>query len=126
MTGTTQPEETKNEPPKKGTHWRKLRNEKYLGSWDFEENKEYTFLINSVKREEIPSRNGGNDFRPVIYTSSSPKGIVLNVTNAKMVEILHGPEIEGWVDKKVIVTIKRETVKKESMLVIRLLNKRVQ
>jgi hypothetical protein len=126
MTDATQPEETKNEPTKKGTHWRKLRNEKYLGSWDFEENKEYTFLINSVKREEIPSRNGGNDFRPVIYTNSSPKGIVLNVINAKMVEILHGPEIEGWVDKKVIVTIKRETVNKESMRVIRLLNKRAQ
>jgi hypothetical protein len=128
MTETTQSEEKKPEETpqqKKGTHWRKLRNEKYLGAWDFEHNKEYPFLIDNVKKEEIPSRNGGNDLRPVIYTKTSAKGIVLNVTNAKMIEILHGPEIEEWVNKKVVVTIRKEKIKGEMVDVIRLLNRRI-
>jgi hypothetical protein len=108
---------------KKGTHWRKLRNEKYLGAWDFEHGKEYKFLISKVQSEKIPSRTGGEDLRPVIYTSTSPKGIVLNVTNAKMVEILYGSEIENWSNKTVIVTIRKEKVKGEMIDVIRLLNK---
>ena len=106
------------------THWRKLRNEKYLGAWDFELGKEYPFLIDKVQKEEIQSR-AGIDTRPVIYTKTSPKGIVINVVNGKMIEILHGKDIEGWVGKTVIVTIREEIVKKEKIEAIRILNKRI-
>ena len=108
------------------THWRKLRNEKYLGAWDFELGKEYPFLIDKVVQEKIPSRSGGEDLRPVIYTKTSPKGIVVNVINGKTLEILHGKDYENWVGKYVIVTIRQESVKRETMDVIRFLNKQYQ
>ena len=115
--------ETNNNAEKKGTHWRKLRNEKYLGSWDFQPNKEYPFLIDKVQKEEIISR-GGTDTRPVIYTKTSPKGIVCNVFNSKIIESMYGAEIEKWIGKTVIVTIRQEKVKSEMVWAIRLLNRK--
>ena len=114
--------ETNNNAEKKGTHWRKYRNEKYLGSWDFQPNKEYPFLIDKVQKEDIVSR-GGTDTRPVIYTKTSPKGIVCNVENCLIIESMYGSEVENWVGKTVIVTIKQVKLRSGMVWGIRLLNR---
>lgn len=106
------------------THWRKLRNEKYLGAWDLEKGKEYPFLIDKVQREDIKSPNG-IDSRPVIYTKEGVKGVVINVENAKMIEILHGENIEDWVGKTVIIVVREINLKGGKVPALRILNKRI-
>ncbi len=40
------------------THWKKLSNTKYMGSWDFEPDEEKILTIAKVQQEEVTAPDG--------------------------------------------------------------------
>lgn len=83
------------------THWKKLTNTTYLGSWDFEANEERTLTIRAVTNETVKDQNGKDD-EVVLMVFDDSKPMILNKTNLKAVEKSTGtPIIEEWVGKSV-------------------------
>ena len=88
-----------------GEHWRKMFDEKYVGSWDLpDDHPEVTMTITSVRREELMSEKG-KTHKPVIYfkESKSGKGMVLNKTNAKALAKAYGNDVTAWAGKRVTI-----------------------
>jgi hypothetical protein len=95
------------------THYKKLRNPNYLGSWDLYDTGgnriEKTFQITGVKKEVLHDGNGGTSDGMVVMLKDS-KPFVCNSTNAKRIAKLVGSSfIEDWV--KFPITLKIEEVK---------------
>jgi hypothetical protein len=83
------------------THWKKLTNPTYLGSWDFEENEERTLTIKSVRKETVKDQAGKDD-EVVIMEFTTGRPMILNKTNLKATEKSTGtPIVEKWVTKTV-------------------------
>ena len=86
------------------THWKKLRNKVYLGSWDFEPNEVKTLTIQSADSEKITGFFGGkmNEEMGVVLRFSDAKPMILNVTNSEAItKALGTPQIEEWVGKRI-------------------------
>ena len=91
------------------THWKKLNNPDYLGSWDFQPGEEKILTIKEVKRESVynPSSSGKEECT-VAHFVENTKPLILNVTNAKMIAKVWGtPFIEDWANRKIIVKVKK-------------------
>lgn len=54
-------------------------------------------VISSVTFEDI----GDDAEKPVMRFEGKAKGLVLNITNAKMVEAYHGEEMDNWAGKQI-------------------------
>lgn len=93
------------------THWKKLTNPNYLGSYDFEPKEERVLTIEKVIVEQvIDMEKGGNAKKDCIiaYFKENCKPMILNKTNCKMIQALYDtPMIEMWADKKIIVRVER-------------------
>ena len=44
---------------------------------------------------------GDHDVKPIVYFLGMDKGWVLNMTNWNTLEILHGPDTDGWIGKQI-------------------------
>ena len=89
------------------THFRKLQNPTYLGSYDFEQGEERIVTIKSVVVEAVIGSDGKKDDCTVCYFNEPIKPMILNSTNLKMIAKLSDtPYIENWVGKqfKIVVT----------------------
>lgn len=93
------------------THFKKLQNPNYLGSWDFTD-KYGNYLnrvvtIDSVKTEEVFDGNGGKENLPVVHFKEC-KPMVLNSTNIKTISrVLASNFIEEWSGGKIELTVKK-------------------
>ncbi len=84
------------------THWKKLTNPNYIGSWDFEPGEEKILTIDHVSGEIIDGAEGKKDDCPVVYFKENVKPLVLNSTNGKMISKLVGsPNVEDWAGKRI-------------------------
>lgn len=91
------------------THWKKLTNPNYLGSYSLDQGKELTVKILSVKKELVTG-SGGEKEECIVATLENQKPLILNKTNCKTIEKLVGsPYIEDWAGKK--ITLYAEKVK---------------
>lgn len=89
------------------THWRKLTNPNYLGSWDVEPGKDLTIKILSVSQEIVEGVGGEKEECPVARIENH-KPFVLNKTNCKSLEKIFGsPYVEDWKNKKVTVYVEK-------------------
>lgn len=89
------------------THWRKLVNPLYIGSYMVES--DTTVKIIKVIREIVKGENGKSEECVVAYLEGT-KPMILNRTNMKTITKLYGtPYIEDWVGK--FVTIFSTTTK---------------
>ena len=61
-------------------------------------NRTVKVTIDKVIFEEIGQNK---DKKPVIYFDKVKKGLVLNVTNARAIESVHGKQFEGWTGKEI-------------------------
>lgn len=68
---------------------------KYLRACDVGDNLVVT--ISRVKMEDPSGKNG--DEKPVLYFQECTSGLVLNKTNANMIEESHGGETDRWTGK---------------------------
>ena len=92
------------------THWKKLVDTNYLGSWNITNGK-LVLQIASVKKERIfnQTKNAEESCIVAYFTDETYKPMILNKTNCKTLQKLTGsPYIEKWA---VRVEIKTEKVK---------------
>ena len=94
------------------THWRRILTTEYLGGFDLDDgkggHKDVTLTITKAVREEVRSTDGDKTTELVIYFREQKKPMILNVTNAKMLEKLtKSSYIEDWVGTTIIVGTER-------------------
>ncbi len=79
------------------THWKKLTNPDYLGSYSLEDGQDLILTIQNVRQEVVTGPDGKKEDCLVCYWKEPEKPMILNVTNAKMIEkLLKTPYIEQW------------------------------
>jgi len=98
------------------THWKKLSDPNYLGSWDFQKGEERTLTISRVVQEEVVDMEKvKKDAKAkksciVAYFRENSKPMILNKTNCKTIQELYKtPIIEKWAG--CAITIKVEKVR---------------
>jgi hypothetical protein len=93
------------------THFKKLSNPNYLGSWDLADKdgnfKNRILTISSVKKEMVHDGRGGQeDCITVSFKESKP--MIMNATNLKTInKSLGSPYIEDWTGKKIEITVQK-------------------
>ena len=89
------------------THWKKLTNPNYLGSYAFQPGEEKTVTIKEVKQEIIQNQQG-KEKCTVAYFFEDVKPLILNKTNCDMIAKVWGsPYIEDWNGKQIILKVKK-------------------
>ena len=87
------------------THWRKLKDTNYLGSWDVID-KELILTIKNIESKNVQSPDGKTEELPVMTFTEDYKPMILNATNFKNIAKAHGSNfIEDWIGKKVSIYI---------------------
>ena len=90
------------------THWKKMFNTDYLGSWDLEQEQDRIVTITKVDKTMVKSaQNPKGEECPVIHFAEFEKPMVLNVTNCKTIEKMFGPMIEDWPKQRVTLFVKK-------------------
>lgn len=85
------------------THWKKLTNPLYMGSYSLLPGEEKVVKIISVAKEKVIGTDG-KETECVVAKLKDEKPIILNKTNMKTLTKVFGtPFIEQWVNQKVTV-----------------------
>ena len=91
------------------THWKKLQNPLYLGSYDFQPGEERIVTVKDVKREMVKGQEGTEE-HTIVYFAEGYKPMIMNSTNSKMLtKLSESPYVEKWIGisfKLVVVKIK--------------------
>lgn len=90
-------------------HYKKLYDNRFLGAWDLDGRDSITLTISEVTTEEVKNTSGQTEKVPVVYfkEGKSRKGLVMNKTNGKAIAGQYGNDIEGWVGKKITLTVQQ-------------------
>lgn len=93
------------------THFKKLKNPEYLGSWDLADTngnfKNKVLTISNVIKKMVHDGRGGQE-ECVTVEFSDAKPMVMNSTNLKTIhKSLGSPYIEDWNGKKIEVTVEK-------------------
>ena len=78
------------------THWRKLQNPDYIGSWDLD-GKDKTVKILNVITKNITGIKGTTKETILVLENSKP--MIVNVTNQLMIQGLYTAFVEDWTGK---------------------------
>ena len=90
------------------THWKKLANPDYLGSYAFEPGQEMTLTIASVKEEMVTGADGKKEDCIVAHFRENVKPMILNRTNCKAISKLYkSPYIEDWAGKQIVIVVQQ-------------------
>ena len=86
------------------THWKKMVNLDYLGTYSLEDGKDMTLTIASVAQEMVASNNGRKEQCMVARFKENVKPMILNRTNAKTITKVTGsPYIEDWAGHRITI-----------------------
>ena len=106
------------------THWKKLTNPNYLGSYAFQPGEEKTVTMKEVKREIVQNENGKEECT-VVYFAEDVKPLILNKTNAAMISKVWGtPYIEDWPGRKIVLKVKKISAFGDMVDAVRVSNER--
>jgi len=86
------------------THWKQFHDYNYLGAYMMPPNGADVILtIKEVKAEQVAGDGGKKDRCMVVYfKEKDTKPMILNVTNSKTIQKLHGsPFVEDWAGKQI-------------------------
>ena len=91
------------------THWKKLSNARYMGSWDFEPDEEKILTIASIGQEEVTSPDGTAEMKRVItFSEDGEKPMICNnVNSATIADIYGSPYMEDWIGKGIILVVQK-------------------
>ena len=84
-------------------HWRKMFDERFIGSWSFEDQPDAKVTIKAIKVEELRTQDGTAAKKPVLYFEKTDKGLVLNKTNAKTIAEMYGNNTDEWIGKRIVL-----------------------
>jgi hypothetical protein len=89
------------------THWKKLTNPDYLGSWDIPASGLLKIKILSVSQEMVADPTG-NKSECVVAQIENQKPFIINHTNCKMIsKIVGSPLVEDWAGKEITLVTKK-------------------
>ena len=89
------------------THWKKLTNPNYLGSYAFEPGEEKIVTIDHVVQEEVTGQEGKASMCIVAHLVNE-KPLILNKTNCKAIsKLLNTPYIEDWAGARITLAVQR-------------------
>ena len=85
------------------THWKKLKNPDYLGSWDFQPGEEKTLTITGVSIKKVTAPGGKMSDCPVMEFKENVKPLATSsAANAMAMKFITGSNyIEDWPGHKV-------------------------
>ena len=84
------------------THWKKMVNMDYLGTYSLDDGKDMTLTIEYVRQEVVTGANGRKEQCMVAHFKDNVKPMILNRTNAKTITKVTGsPYIEDWAGKRI-------------------------
>lgn len=101
-------------------HWKALFKGDYIAAVEFG-SKRYTMTIKVVKVEKLEGDNGKVKDRGVVYFRETPRGWVLNRTNAILLAAMFGDETDAWAGKRVTLYAKKVQLGREMVDGIRVL-----
>ena len=84
------------------THWRKLYNPNYFGTYCFDDDKDIVLTIKSVAQENVVGEGGRSAMCTVMHFAENVKPLICNKTNCKTIEkLFKTPIIEEWSGRKI-------------------------
>lgn len=107
------------------THWKKLTNPDFLGSWDFTKGEERSLTIARVNQQEVfnPS-SSKKEMCMVGHFKENSKPMILNKTNCKMITKRSGtPYIEQWAGFGIVIGVDKVKAKGELVDALRIRDK---
>ncbi len=79
------------------THWKKLKNNNYIGAYMLEPGQEIILTITKIENNEVVGEGGEKSEGTLMYFKEVDKPMILNSTNAKAItSIYDSPYIEDW------------------------------
>jgi hypothetical protein len=79
------------------THWKKLHNPNYIGTYAFQPNERKVLTIKSTYQEDVHSPDGKTETCQVVSFVEDEKPLIVNKTNAESIEKVAGsPYVEYW------------------------------
>ncbi len=91
------------------THWKKLTNPDYLGTYAFDVGVDKVLTVKSVANEVVTGADGKKETCVVMRFTEPEKPFILNTTNSKTIQkIYHTPYIEEWSGKKVQLFVQND------------------
>ena len=110
-------------------HWRNLTDEKYLGSWDLEEEGKFltvTVTIEKIFSDEMVGQMG-KQIKPFIKFKEFQKNMVCNKTNFKRLEKrFNSFKIEDYLNKQIYLTVEKADSPQGKVDALRILSKEVK
>lgn len=91
------------------THWKKLTNPDYLGSYSIDEGSHLDLTIGVVRQEQVIGADGKKEECIVCHWKErDAKPMILNSTNCKMItKLLKTPYIDEWSGHKIRIKVER-------------------
>ena len=84
------------------THWKKMVNMDYLGTYSLEDGQDMTLTIDFVRQEVVTGNCGRKEQCMVAHFKENVKPMILNRTNAKTItKVCGSPYIEDWNGKRI-------------------------
>lgn len=97
-----------------------------LAAWDLE-GRDVTVEIEAVTGVELPAQQGKKAARkPMLKFRGKKKTMVLNVTNARVVANMYGPNTKEWIGKRIIIFPTTTQFGRETVECIRVRNRMPQ
>lgn len=107
------------------THYKKLMNPNYLGSWDVPEGGVLEAEIIRVDKDMVTGP-GGEKEECVVATLKNMKPMILNATNCKAIKkIFDSPFIEDWKGKTIQIHVEKVKAFGDVWDALRILTKKV-
>lgn len=90
------------------THWKKLENPEYIGSYAFQPDERKIVTIKSVRREMVSGADGKREECTVVHFAEAEKPLILNATNGKAIaKVAKTPYIEQWEGVRIELNVER-------------------
>jgi hypothetical protein len=84
------------------THWKKMVNMDYLGTYSLDDGKDITLTIDYVRQEVVTGNSGRKEQCMVAHFKENVKPMILNRTNAKTItKVVGSPYVEDWNGKRI-------------------------
>lgn len=84
------------------THWKKLTNPNYLGTYSLTPGQDIILTISRVAKETVTGADGKPEECIVCYWQENEKPMILNKTNCKTItKLLKTPYIEHWAGHRI-------------------------